>query len=92
MKVIGQSAKSIRNCEKQNKIADWADVSELCFWKKFVIIIIIPHFFNVDRSKSFKIKNVYKAVAMPINNKDGMVIKVNEKKKLKQNTMVKRMN
>ena len=29
---------------------------------------------------------------MPMNNKDGVLIKVNEKKKLKQNTMVKRMN
>ena len=37
--------------------------------------------FKVDRSKNCTIKTIYIAVAIPINDKDGMLIKVNENKK-----------
>ena len=42
---------------------------------------IMIQLFKVDRSKNCTIKNVYIAVAIPINDKDGMLIKVNENKK-----------
>ena len=43
--------------------------------------------------KNFTIKNIYIAVAIPLNDKDGMLIKVNKKNyKEKQNTMVRWMN
>ena len=43
------------------------------------MIIIINYLFNGDRSNSFTIKNIYIAVAIPLNDKDSMLIKVNEK-------------
>ena len=63
----------------------------------FIIIItftfIIIHLFNVDRSKNFTIKNIYIAVAIPLNDKDGVLIKVNEKEiQVKQTTMVRGIN
>ena len=39
---------------------------------KFVIIITIIHLCKVDRSKSFYNKNIYIAVAMPLNDKDDI--------------------
>ena len=42
---------------------------------------MIIYLFNVDRNKNFTIKNTYIAVAIPINDKDGMLIKLNETKK-----------
>ena len=53
-----------------------------------IIIINIIHLFNVDRNKIFTIKKIYIAVAVPLNDKDGMLIKVKKiqkkKKKKKQ--------
>ena len=48
----------------------------------------------MTESKIFTIKNVYIAVAIPLNDKDGMLIEANEKKiyKVKQSTMVRRTN
>ena len=46
-----------------------------------IIIIIINYLFNVDGSKNFTIKNIYIALAIPVNDKDGTLIKVNENKK-----------
>ena len=44
-----------------------------------MIIIIIIHLFDVDRSKDFYNKNAI-AVVIPLNDKNGLLIKVNEKK------------
>ena len=60
-----------------------------------IIITIIIHLFNIDRSKHFTMKNIYVAVAITTNHKDGMLIKVNKNKKKykqKQNTMVRRIS
>ena len=48
---------------------------------RLIIIIIISYLFNVDGSKNFTIKNIYIALAIPVNDKDGTLIKVNENKK-----------
>lgn len=45
---------------------------------------IMIQLFKVDRSKNCTIKNVYIAVATPLNDKDGMLVKVNEKKLLQR--------
>lgn len=45
---------------------------------------IMIQLFKVDRSKNCTIKNVYIAVAIPLNDKDGMLVKVNEKKLLQR--------
>ena len=49
-----------------------------------IIIIMIIHLFAVDRSKDFYNKKAI-AVVIPLNNKNGLLIKVNEKSKTKYN-------
>ena len=57
------------------------------FKVKNIIIIIIYLFIylTLAEAKIFRIKNVYIAVAIPLNDKDGMIIKINEKKITKKN-------
>ena len=47
-----------------------------------IIIIIIIHLFNVDWSRNFTIKNIYIVVTILIGDKEGILIKVNENKKI----------
>ena len=57
------------------------------FKVKNIIIVIIYLFIylTLAEAKIFRIKNVYIAVAIPLNDKNGMIIKINEKKITKKN-------
>ena len=57
----------------------------------FYLLLFIIHLFNLDRSKNFTIKNIFIAPAKLLNDKDGVLIKVNKKKitKKQQKTMVR---
>ena len=57
------------------------------FKVKNIIIVIIYLFIylTLAEAKIFRIKNVYIAVAIPLNDKDGMIIKINGKKITKKN-------
>ena len=49
----------------------------------FYLLLFIIHLF--DRSKNFTIKSIFIALAKLLNDKDGVLIKVNKKKKLQRN-------
>ena len=48
----------------------------------FYLLLFIIHLFNLDRSKNFTIKSIFIALAKLLNDKDGVLIKVNKKKKI----------
>ena len=52
----------------------------------FYLLLFIIHLFNLDRSKNFTIKNIFIAPAKLLNDKDGVLIKVNKKKNYKETT------
>ena len=43
-------------------------------------LLLLFIYLTLTEVKIFTIKNIYIAVAIPLNDKDGMLIKVNEKK------------
>ena len=43
-------------------------------------LLLLFIYLTLTELKIFTIKNIYIAVAIPLNDKDGMLIKVNEKK------------
>ena len=62
--------------------------------KKRLLLLLLFIYLTLTELKIFTIKNNYIAVAIPLKDKDSMLIKVNEKKhyKEKQNTMVREIN
>ena len=69
---------------------DWGrKISEV---ERFIFsFLLLSIYLTLTEVTFFTIKNIYIAVAIPLNDKDGMLIKVNEKINYKevQNTMVK---
>ena len=66
-------------------------IMDLCFTNLDIIIIITIIYLTL--TNIFTVNNIYIAVAIPLNNKDCMLIKVNEKRNLrKQNTTVREIN
>ena len=49
------------------------------------LLLLLFIYLTLTEVKIFTIKNIYIAVAIPLNDKDGMLIKVNEKKINKKN-------
>ena len=72
---------------------DWSrKISEV---ERFIFLfLLLSIYLTLTEVKFFTIKSIYIAVAIPLNDKDGMLIKVNEKINYKevQNTMVKGVN
>ena len=72
---------------------DWS--RKICEVERFIFLfLLLSIYLTLTEVKFFTIKNIYIAVAIPLNDKDGMLIKVNEKINYKgvQNTMVKGVN
>ena len=68
-------------------------IMDLCFTNLDIIIIITIIYLTLTEVNIFTVNNIYIAVAIPLNNKDCMLIKVNEKRNLrKQNTTVREIN
>ena len=68
-------------------------IMDLCFTNLDIIIISSIIYLTLTEVNIFTVKNIYIAVAIPLNNKDCMLIKVNEKRNLrKQNTTVREIN
>ena len=49
-----------------------------------LLLLLLFIYLTLREVKIFTIKNIYIAVAIPLNNKDGMLNKVNEKKNLQR--------
>ena len=59
-------------------------IMDLCFTKLDIIIIITTIYLTLTEVNIFTVKNIYIAVAIPLNNKDCMLTKVNEKRNLRK--------
>ena len=59
-------------------------IMDLCFTNLDIIIIITTTYLTLTEVNIFTVKNIYIAVAIPLNNKDCMLTKVNEKRNLRK--------
>ena len=59
-------------------------IMDLCFTNLDIIIIITTIYLTLTEVNIFTVKNIYIAVAIPLNNKDCMLTKVNEKRNLRK--------
>ena len=53
-----------------------------------LLLLLLFIYLTLREVKIFTIKNIYIAVAIPLNNKDGMLNKVNEKKKFTKKSKI----
>ena len=56
----------------------------LLFLLLIIVVLVLFIYLTLTEVKIYTIKNVYIAVAIPLNDKDGMLVKVNEKKLLQR--------
>ena len=59
-------------------------IMDLCFTNLDIIIIITTIYLTLTEVNIFTVKNIYIAVAIPLNNKNCMLTKVNEKRNLRK--------
>ena len=73
---------------KQSKCYFFPVQSTILRVQNGLLLLLLFIYLTLREVKIFTIKNIYIAVAIPLNNKDGMLNKVNEKKKFTKKSKI----